>query len=188
MSQAVGAPQRSTARTSASPAPAGAPRPVAALPAQPAPRIEGIAVKPLRVIPDERGRLFEILRRDEPLFQKFGQVYCTTVSFGVVKGWHYHKRQVDNFVCVSGMIKLVAYDARPRSRTRGQVNEFFIGIHQPLLVQIPPGVYHGFKGITAPESIVINVPTEPYRHESPDEYRLEPHTPSIPYDWSRKDG
>ena len=149
--------------------------------------IRGVAVKPLRVIPDERGRLFEMLRRDEPLFLKFGQVYCTTVAHGAVKGWHYHKRQVDNFVCVSGMIKLVAYDARPQSRTKGLVNEWFLGVHQPLLVQIPPGVYHGFKGITEPEAIVINIPTEPYHHARPDEYRLDPRTTEIPYDWARKD-
>lgn len=152
------------------------------------PLIEGVLTKPLRVIPDERGRLFEILRRDEPLFRQFGQVYCTTVNAGVVKGWHYHKRQYDNFVCVSGMIKLVAYDFREGSATHGVVNEFFIGMHQPLLVQIPPGVLHGFKGLSAPEAIVINVPTEPYDHEQPDEYRLDPHDPAIPYQWQTQDG
>jgi len=150
--------------------------------------IKGVAVKPLKVIPDERGRLFEILRRDDALFTTFGQVYCTTVNLGVVKGWHYHKKQVDNFVCVSGMIKLVAYDARPRSSTREQVNEFFLGIHSPLLVQIPPGVYHGFKGLSHPEAVVINIPTEPYRHARPDEFRLDPHHKDIPYDWNQRDG
>ena len=152
------------------------------------PLIKGVRVKPLKVIPDERGRLFEMLRRDEELFLKFGQAYCTTVSFGVVKGWHYHKKQVDNFVCVSGMIKLVAYDSRRDSPTKGQVNEFFIGTHNPLLVQIPPGVLHGFKGLSAPEAIVINISTEPYHHAKPDEYRVEPHHNEIPYDWNRRDG
>ncbi len=150
--------------------------------------IQGVRTKALRVIPDERGRLFEMLRRDESIFLKFGQVYCTSVTVGVVKGWHYHKRQVDNFVCVSGMIKLVAYDARTGSRTKGLVNEFFIGVHHPMLVQIPPGVYHGFKGLTEPESLVINISTEPYHHAKPDEYRLDPHTTEIPYDWNRTDG
>jgi len=149
--------------------------------------IRGLRTKPLRVIPDERGRLVEILRRDEPLFLKFGQVYCTTVSRGVVKGWHYHKKQVDNFVCVSGMIKLVAYDSRPGSPTKGVVNEFFIGTHGPLLVQIPAGVYHGFKGLSDPEAVVINIPTVPYHRRRPDEYRLDPHQSNIPYDWNRVD-
>ena len=150
--------------------------------------IRGIRTKVLRVIPDERGRLFEILRRDEPLFRRFGQVYCTTVYPGIVKGWHYHKRQTDHFVCVSGMIKLVAYDGRKGSPTRGLINEFFIGVHQPMLVAIPPLVLHGFKGISSHEAIVINVPTEPYHHRRPDEYRVDPHGGDVPYDWARVDG
>ena len=150
--------------------------------------IHGIKTKVLRVIPDERGRLFEMLRRDDPLFTKFGQVYCTTVNHGMVKGWHYHKKQIDNFVCVSGMIKLVAYDSRSRSSTKGVVNEFFIGTHNPLLVQIPAGVYHGFKGLTDPEAVVINMPSEPYHHATPDEYRMDPHQNEIPYSWAQKDG
>ena len=150
--------------------------------------IKGVKTKALRVIPDERGRLFEMLRRDDALFRKFGQIYCTTVNRGVVKGWHYHKQQYDNFVCVGGMIKLVAYDGRRGSSTRGQVNEFFIGVHNPLLVQIPPGVWHGFKGLTDPEAIVINVSSEPYHHAKPDEYRVDPHQNDIPYDWNHRDG
>lgn len=150
--------------------------------------INGVKTKALKVNLDERGRLFEILRRDEAVFSQFGQVYCTTVNAGVVKGWHYHKKQVDNFVCVGGMIKLVAYDSRPRSSTKGLINEFFIGTHNPMLVQIPAGVYHGFKGLSYPEAIVVNIPTEPYHHQRPDEYRLDPHRSEIPYDWSSKDG
>jgi dTDP-4-dehydrorhamnose 3,5-epimerase len=163
--------------------------PTGSLPAgQAGARIKGVQTKALTVIPDERGRLFEMLRRDEPIFQAFGQVYCTTVNAGVVKGWHYHKRQTDYFVCVSGMIKLVAFDDRPDSPTRGLVNEFFIGIHNPMLVTIPPGVLHGFKGLSDPEAVVINTPTEPYNHAQPDEFRLDSRSPEVPYDWDRKDG
>ncbi len=150
--------------------------------------IEGVRVKPLRMIPDERGRLMELLRADDELFIKFGQVYMTTVYPGVVKAWHYHKKQYDNFVAVRGMIKLVLYDAREGSPTRGEINEFFIGDWNPQLVQIPPGVYHGFKCISETEAIVINIPTEVYNYAQPDEYRLDPHKGGIPYDWARKDG
>ena len=150
--------------------------------------IKGVRAKPLKLISDERGRLFEMLRRDDAFFIKFGQVYCTMVSPGVVKGWHYHKQQVDNFVCVSGMIKLVCYDGRSGSRTKGVVNEFFIGTYNPMLVQIPAKVHHGFKGISDQEAIVINISTEPYHHQHPDEYRLDPHQNDIPYSWDRRDG
>ncbi|MDW8257648.1 MAG: dTDP-4-dehydrorhamnose 3,5-epimerase family protein [Acidobacteriota bacterium] len=150
--------------------------------------IEGVRVKPLRVIPDERGRLMELLRADDEIFIKFGQVYMTTVYPGVVKAWHYHKKQYDNFVAIRGMIKLVLYDAREGSPTQGEINEFFIGDWNPQLVQIPPGVYHGFKCISETEAIVINIPTEVYNYAQPDEYRLDPHKGGIPYDWARKDG
>ncbi len=140
------------------------------------------------MIPDERGRLMEILRADDPFFQKFGQAYITTVYSGVVKGWHFHKVQTDHFACLKGMIKLVLYDNREGSPTKGRVNQFFIGEHNNLLVTIPPGVLHGFKGVSEAEAIVLNLPTEPYNHAAPDEYRLDAHDPSIPYDWARKDG
>ncbi len=149
--------------------------------------IHGVKVKKLRVIPDERGRLMEMLRADDDFFIKFGQVYMTTVYPGVVKAWHYHRIQYDNFCVVKGMVKLALYDDREGSPTRGKVNEFFMGEYNPILVHIPPLVYHGFKGIGIKEAIVINIPTEPYNRETPDEYRIDPHDNEIPYDWARRD-
>jgi dTDP-4-dehydrorhamnose 3,5-epimerase len=164
-----------------------APTPYTA-PAAKQPRIDGVKVKPLRTIPDERGWLMEILRADEPeLFSKFGQAYVSATYPGVVKAWHYHRKQVDNFACLAGMIKLVLVDMREGSATRGTVNEFFMGTEQRLLVQIPPLVYHGWKCISTDLAIVLNLPTEPYHYTDPDEYRLEPHG-TLPYDWTRKDG
>lgn len=150
--------------------------------------IDGVKIKQLKVIPDERGRLMEMLRADDDIFQKFGQVYMTTAYPGVVKAWHYHKKQTDNFVVVKGMMKIVLYDSREGSPTKGEVNEFFMGEHRQILLQIPPLVYHGFKCISETEAMVINTPTEPYNPREPDEFRLDPHNNDIPYDWSRKDG
>ena len=150
--------------------------------------IHGVKTKSLKVIPDERGRVMEILRADDELFQKFGQVYVTTTYPQVVKAWHYHKIQTDHIVAVRGMIKLVLYDPREDSPTKGEINEFFIGTHNPLLVQVPKGIYHGWKCISEEEAIIVNIPTEVYVYSAPDEYRLPPHGTDIPYDWSRKDG
>jgi dTDP-4-dehydrorhamnose 3,5-epimerase len=150
--------------------------------------IEGVKVKKLKVIPDERGWLMEMLRADDELFIKFGQVYLTTAYPGVVKGWHYHKKQTDNMVVVKGMMKIVLYDGREKSSTKGEVNEFFMGIHNPLLLQIPPLVLHGFKCISEEEAMVINCPTETYNYEDPDEFRIVPHKNDIPYEWERIDG
>ena len=151
-------------------------------------RIAGVQVKPLRLIPDERGWLMEILRADErELFTTFGQVYMSATYPGVVKAWHYHRRQIDNFACVAGMVKLVLVDTREGSATQGAVNEFFLGSQNPTLVQVPNLVYHGWKCISSELSLVVNVTNEPYVHADPDEYRLEPHG-TLPYDWARKDG
>ncbi len=150
--------------------------------------IHDVRTKTLRVMSDERGWLMEILRADDPgLFSKFGQVYVTATYPDVVKAWHYHKIQIDHFACVSGMVKLVLMDTREDSPTRGAVNEFFIGTRNPVLVQVPNLVYHGWKCVGTELALVVNVPTEPYRHPDPDEYRVEPHG-MLPYDWTRKDG
>ena len=152
------------------------------------PLIDGVRTKTLRLIPDERGWLMEILRSDDPdYFQKFGQVYVSATYPGVVKAWHYHKHQIDNFACVSGMVKLVLIDTREGSPTKGAINEFFLGTQNPTLVQVPNLVYHGWKCISTEVSTVVNVPTELYRYDDPDEYRLEAHG-TLPYDWARKDG
>lgn len=150
--------------------------------------IQGVKTKKLRVIPDERGRLMEILRCDDDLFIKFGQVYITTTYPQVIKAWHYHKLQTDNFTVVKGMIKLVLYDPREGSPTKSEVNEFFIGEYNPLLAQVPPGVYHGWKCISEMEAMVINTVTEPYNYSNPDEYRLPYNSKEIPYDWEIKMG
>lgn len=145
--------------------------------------IDGVKYKQLRVIPDERGRLMEVLRNDDEDFRKFGQIYMTTNYPGVVKAWHYHKVQWDYIACLKGMVKVVLYDHRNESSTFGQINEFFIGEHNPKLVIIPAGVCHGWKCISDTESIVINVPTELFDYNSPDEHRLPYNTPEIPYNW-----
>ena len=150
--------------------------------------IYGVIIKKLKVIADERGRLMEILRSDDNFFEKFGQVYTTTAYPGVVKGWHYHKKQSDNMAVVKGMMKIVLYDSRKESATFSEVNEIIAGIHNPVLVHIPPFVYHGFKCISEDEAIVVNTPTEVYNYQEPDEYRLPAHGSDIPYSWERKDG
>lgn len=148
--------------------------------------IHGVVVKTLKVIPDDRGRLMEILRNDEPIFERFGQVYVTTAKPEVVKAWHYHKLQVDHWVCLKGKALVGLYDAREDSPTHGQVNEFLMSFEEPFLIKIPTGVYHGFKGKDpSGETMILNVPTLPYHHASPDEYRHDPYDPAIAFDWRR---
>jgi dTDP-4-dehydrorhamnose 3,5-epimerase len=145
--------------------------------------IDGVKTKNLRVIADERGWLMEILRCDDEIFHSFGQVYLTTAYPGVVKAWHYHKKQTDNFTCIKGMMKVALYDDRKDSLTRGEVNEFFVGDKNPLLISVPPLVYHGFKAVGEETAYFLSVPTLAYDYREPDEYRLAPDSDLIPYDW-----
>jgi dTDP-4-dehydrorhamnose 3,5-epimerase len=145
--------------------------------------IEGVKVKKLKVIPDERGWLMEILRNDDDIYQEFGQVYLTTAYPGVVKAWHLHKKQTDNFTCVHGLMKVALYDNREDSPTYGEINEFFIGDRNPMLISVPPYVYHGFKAVGDETAYFVSVPTLPFNYDEPDEYRLDPDTDEIPYDW-----
>ena len=150
--------------------------------------IDGVKLKSLKVIADERGRLTEILRRDDELFEAFGQVYVTTTYPGVIKAWHKHEKQSDNIACVAGMIKVALYDGRGGSPTHKEVGQFYLGVHRPALLHIPAGIYHGWTCVSQEEAVVVNIPTEPYDSAHPDEQRLDPHDSAIPYDWRRKDG
>ena len=126
----------------------------------------------------------EILRADDPIFERFGQIYVTTAKSGVVKAWHYHKLQADHWACLFGKARVGLYDSRADSPTRGQVNEFFMTPEEPFLLKIPTWVYHGFKGMgLEAETMIVNIPTVPYNYTSPDEYRVDPFEPSIPFNW-----
>ncbi len=146
--------------------------------------IDGVLVVPLARIPDERGTVMHMLKQTDPHFVGFGEIYFSTVYQGVVKGWHRHEAMTLNYACVHGRIKLVLYDDRSRSRTRGELMEIFLGPDDYSLVQIPPGVWNGFKGMGQEAAIVANCATHP--HDPTLTTRLDPFDNDIPYDWGVK--
>ena len=144
--------------------------------------IEGVVVKQLKRIPDERGCIYHMIREDDPAFERFGEIYFSSVYPGVVKGWHLHKEMTLNYAVISGMIKLVLYDEREGSITKGSLMELFIGEENYCLVKIPPLVWNGFKGIGTKPAIVANCAT--ICHNSDEIIRLNPYTEKIPYNWN----
>ena len=146
--------------------------------------IEGVQIKPLRQILDERGKVMHMMRNDDPEFSSFGEIYFSCVYPGVIKGWHIHKKMTLNYAVPYGTIKLVLYDDRPSSRTRGKVQEIFLGPENYCLVIIPPRVWNGFKGVGTTPSIVANCSTIP--HDPAEIDRKSPDDPSIPYTWELK--
>ena len=146
--------------------------------------IQGVLLQPLQQIPDERGKILHMLRVDDQYFEKFGEIYFSVIYPGVVKGWHIHKEMTLNYAVISGLIKLVLYDDRPESSTRGELMEIFLGEGNYTLVKIPPQVWNGFKGIGVTPAIVANCSTIPHH---PDEItRMDPFMNHIPYDWEIK--
>ncbi|MDD1729113.1 MAG: dTDP-4-dehydrorhamnose 3,5-epimerase family protein [Methanospirillum sp.] len=143
--------------------------------------IEGVSVKPLRQILDERGKVMHMLRCDDLAFLSFGEMYFSIVYPGAIKGWHNHKKMTLNIAVPYGAIKLVLYDERESSKTRGEIQEIFLGPENYCLVRIPPRVWNGFKGIGLTQSLVADCSTIPYDPEEID--RKDPLDPSIPYTW-----
>ncbi len=146
--------------------------------------IDGVNIIPLKQIPDERGKIMHMLKISDPHFEKFGEIYFSTVYPGVIKGWHIHKKMALNYAVPVGMIKLVLYDSREGSKTKGELMEIFVGEDNYVLVHIPPGVVNGFKGVGTKTAFVANCATEPH---DPDEIvRIDTFTKDVPYDWNIK--
>jgi dTDP-4-dehydrorhamnose 3,5-epimerase len=148
--------------------------------------IQGVRIVPLRQIPDERGKVMHMLRADDPHFERFGEIYFSTVYQGVVKGWHLHEHMTINYAVPVGAIKLVLFDHRVDSPTNGEIQEIFLGDANYALVTVPPGVWNGFKGIGFPQSVVANCATIP--HDPGEITRLDPFSSRIPYDWNVRHG
>ncbi len=153
--------------------------------------INGVTFKQLKQIKDDRGYLMEMLRSDWPEFKetgKFGQCYVTVCNPNVAKAWHYHKKQTDRFIVLKGMARVALFDARKKSKTKGEVNEFVFGEDNPALLVIPKGVVHGFTSATIEPAYIVNIPTGLYNYSKPDEFRLPFDSKDIPYDWKCERG
>lgn len=146
------------------------------------PSIEGVRVIPLRRIPDERGEVMHMLRADQPHFQQFGEIYFSSVLPGKVKAWRFHHRQTLNYAVPVGTIKLVLFDDRPESPTRGQVMELLVGEPNYSLVIVPPCIWYGFQGVSKQAALVANCAT--LAHDPNESERCEPGDERIPYDWN----
>ena len=146
--------------------------------------IDGVKIVPLQRIPDERGTIFHMLRATDPHFQQFGEIYFSTVYKDVIKGWHWHREMTLNYACIFGRVKLVLFDERPESPTRGEIMEIFLGPDNYSLVIIPPELWNGFKGMSDPVAMIANCCTHP--HDPSRSQRLDPFENHIPYDWAVK--
>jgi len=146
--------------------------------------IDGVKITPLKQFLDERGKVMHMLKFDSDVFEKFGEIYFSCVYPGAIKGWHLHKRMILNYAVPHGNIKFVLYDNRPSSSTKGEIQEFFLGPDNYILVTVPPMVWNGFKGIGTEMALVANCAS--ILHDPREIERLDPFDATIPYNWEIK--
>ena len=143
--------------------------------------IHDVKITPLRIIPDNRGKVMHMLRSDSEVFSRFGEIYFSTVFYNSIKAWHLHKESTLNYVCVSGEVKLVLFDDRENSPTKNQHQELILSPKNYFLVTIPPLIWNGFKGIGKNESIIANCLTIP--HDEREMVRKDPSDQKFNYNW-----
>lgn len=144
--------------------------------------IQGVSVRDLKVIPDERGAVKHFLTEDDS--GHFGECYITQIYDGIIKGWHGYKTKTLRYCVPQGMVKLVLWDSRTLSPSYNEVMELFLGDLNYQLVEIPPGVFNAFKGIARPVSTIVVITTEKFSEERT--FRRPYDDPKIPYDWEVK--
>jgi dTDP-4-dehydrorhamnose 3,5-epimerase len=143
--------------------------------------IHDVKISKLKIIKDNRGKVMHMLRSDDEVFQKFGEIYFSTIFYASIKGWHLHQEASLNYVCISGKVKLVLYDDRKNSKTKGEYQELILCPESYFLVTIPPNVWNGFKGLAKKESIIANCLTLP--HNEKEMKRKEFNDKNFNYNW-----
>ncbi len=148
--------------------------------------IHDVVIKKLVTHSDDRGYFREILRDDDHLLTRFGQSSFTKTYPGVIKAFHWHEHQDDLWYVADGMARVVLYDRRPDSPSRGVTQVIFAGEDNPLLILIPSGVAHGFQVLgNRPVTLFYHV-TRSYDPQAPDELRIPFDDPEIGFDWTIK--
>jgi dTDP-4-dehydrorhamnose 3,5-epimerase len=148
--------------------------------------ISGVKIIPLKTIMDDRGIVRHMLKKTDPHFSQFGEIYFSIIFPNAIKGWHVHHKMELNYAVISGNIKLVLYDARCESPTYKELQEICLGEDNYVLVKIPIEVINGFVAIGNEKAIVANCSSIP--HDPGEIERIDPFDPSIGYSWGIRHG
>jgi len=151
--------------------------------------IEGVRIERLSIHADPRGILTPVIDvRDSFWDEPIVYAYRFSILPGRIKGWGMHHLQTDRYFIVSGDVRVVLFDGREDSSSAGSIVQVNFTDRTPGLVKIPPGVWHADQNWGETEAHVVNLPTRPYEPDNPDKYRIDPHSGTIPFDWSIPDG
>lgn len=143
--------------------------------------IEGVQITPLKIFSDDRGSVMHMLRNDSKIFDKFGEIYFSTIFKDKIKAWHLHKEATLNYACVYGEVQLVLFDERKGSSTFGEYQELLLSLKNYSLITIPPNIWNGFKGLSDKFSIIANCLNLP--HNEKEMVRLDIKDNRFKYHW-----
>jgi len=143
--------------------------------------IEGVQITPLKIFSDDRGSVMHMLRNDSKIFDKFGEIYFSTIFKDKIKAWHLHKEATLNYACVYGEVQLVLFDERKGSSTFGEYQELILSLKNYSLITIPPNIWNGFKGLSDKFSIIANCLNLP--HNEKEMVRLDIKDNRFKYHW-----
>lgn len=146
--------------------------------------IDGVIITPLKQICDDRGKIMHMLKSTDKIFKQFGEIYFSFIYPGIIKGWHWHEKMELNYAVPVGMIKLVLYDDRPNSPSKGEIDELFIGEYNYCLVTIPSKIWNGVACVGPNTAIIANCASIP--HDPNEIKRVDPFSDFIPYSWTIK--
>lgn len=148
--------------------------------------IKDVAVKQMKRWCDDRGFFSEVIKYGEETFHEVKQTSYTETFPGVIKAFHWHKKQWDVWFVIKGSAQVVLYDLREDSETKGETQVLVCGEDNPLLISIPPGVAHGYRVLGNERVGLLYHTSEAYDPKDPDEERISFDDPQIGFDWETK--
>lgn len=148
-------------------------------------RIDGVFAREVLHVPRDHGVITEMYRSEwDPSGLPVGHIYQSRLFPGAIGAWSCHAKTIDRLFVNQGYLKIVLYDARDESPTRGQIMELHVGDARPTFLVVPPGVWHGLQNLGPTDALMVNFPSQPYDYADPDHYRLSYDSPEIPYTWN----
>lgn len=148
--------------------------------------LEGVKIKKIKRFSDDRGFFSEIIKEGEETFRPIKQTSYTETYPGVIKAFHWHRKQYDVWFPIKGSIQVVLYDLRKDSSTFKQTQVIYAGEDNPLLILIPPGVAHGYRVLGSQRAGLFYHTSEAYNSDQPDEERISFDDIQVAFDWQTK--
>ena len=144
--------------------------------------IEGVVLTPLKQIKDERGAVFHVMKNDSETFYSFGEAYFSKINKKIIKGWKLHKEMKQNFCVPYGKLKLVLFDNRINSPSKGVINEIILCDYKNYIrVTIPENIWYSFKCLSDPYCLLLNISN--IEHDPLESITMDINTNEIPYSW-----